>query len=416
MACNPIDPVSCVIDGVASAATSSLGNSFADAMRDGASWVLRTTIAWWIEVPAIDLNRSPVDTIRGYVMWLAIAVAVAGVMWQGVMLALSRRPDPLLNVGRGLFYLALWSSIGVIGPAAALRAGDSFSSWVLGQAAGGQALDRLVALGSLQAVQSPGAVTLLGLLMMLAGLVQAILMIFREGAVVILSGVVVLAAAGSFTGATRPWLPRVVGWLLALVTYKPAAALVYASALALIGEAQDPRTIVVGLTMMLLSLVALPVLMKFFTWTTGTASGGASGGLAALAAGSAASIHAWAAFDSAPGRGGAAAAQASNVRNDLGPTSDAPSGAVPTTTGPSTAAPPGSPTGGAAPTSTAGASAGTGATGTAASSAGAGAAATSGAAAAGPAGAVVLAADAVKSAAASAARVTGSALTDEGSR
>lgn len=416
MACNPIDPVTCVIDGVASAATSSLGNSFADAMRDGASWVLRTTIAWWIEVPAIDLNRSPVDTIRGYVMWLAIAVAVAGVMWQGVILALSRRPDPLLNVGRGLFYLALWSSIGVIGPAAALRAGDSFSTWVLGQAAGGQALDRLVALGSMQAVQSPGAVTLLGLLMMLAGLVQAILMIFRESAVVILSGVVVLAAAGSFTGATRPWLPRVVGWLLALVTYKPAAALVYASALALIGEAQDPRTIVVGLTMMLLSLVALPVLMKFFTWTTGTASGGGSGGLAALAAGSAASIHAWAAFDSAPGRGGPAATQASNVRNDLGPTSGAPSGAVPTTTGPSTAAPPGSPTGGAAPTSTPSASAGTGATGTAASSAGTGSAATSGAASAGPAGAVVLATDAVKGAAASAARATGSALTDEGSR
>jgi hypothetical protein len=331
MVCIPLAPITCVTSEgqhfAARAATSFLGNSFASAMRDGAAWMIKTTIGWWIQIPSIDLAASPVTAIRGYVQWVAVMVAVVGVSWQAVILMVSRRPEPLINVGRGLFYVALWTSIGVIGPATALRAGDSFSTWVLNEAASGQASTRLVKLASLQSISSAGAVIILGLLMMLAGLVQAVLMLFREGAIVILTGVIVLAASGSFTNSTRPWLPRVLGWMLALIAYKPAAALVYAAALTLTGESNDPRTVVVGLTMMVLAIVALPVLMKFFTWTTGAATGGGGGGLAALAAGSAAAIHARAAVESSPG--GGAAIQAAHVRNDLGPASgpSSPSGA-----------------------------------------------------------------------------------------
>jgi hypothetical protein len=221
-------------DVAAGAATGALGNGFAEAMRDGATWVIRTTVGWWVDVPALDLVDSPAVTIRGYVLWLAVAVATGGVIWQGVMLAVSRKPDYALSVGRGLFVVALWSSVGIIGPAAALGAGDSLAAWVLDEASGGQAADRLTQLAGMSTINSAGAVILLGLLLMAAGLVQAVVMIFREGALVILSGVTVLAAAGTFVHATRPWLPRIVGWMLALICYKPAAALVYGSALALV--------------------------------------------------------------------------------------------------------------------------------------------------------------------------------------
>jgi len=319
--CVPALPAGCLngvgqaVGGAASGVIGDVvGNSFAEAMRQGATWVMKTTIGWWIDVPAIDLTSSPAGTIRGYVLWLAIAVATAGVIWQGIVMAVSRRPDPVLTVARGLFTVAFWAAVGVIGPAAALRAGDSFSSWVLDTAGHGQATDRLLTLAGLGSVSSSGAVILLGLLMMIAGLAQAVLMMFREGALVVLSGVVVLAAAGTFTHATRPWLSRVLGWMLALICYKPAAALVYASALTLVGNSDDPRTVLVGLTMMLLSIVALPVLMKFFTWTTGAASGG-GGGLAALAGASAAGIQASVALGSAPGR--AASQQAAQLSRDL---------------------------------------------------------------------------------------------------
>jgi hypothetical protein len=391
MPCIPGLPVTCLGDVTGAAGgvvTGALGNGFADAMREGAAWVIKTTIGWWIDVPAIDLAASPAATIRSYVLWLAAAVAAGGIIWQGVLLAVSRRSQHALDVGRGLFTLALWSAVGIAGPAAALRAGDAFSVWVLDTSAHGQAADRLVSLASLNGIQSPGAVIVLGLLMMLAGLAQAVLMMFREGALVILSGVVVLAAAGSMTHATRPWLPKVIGWMLALICYKPAAALVYATAITLVGEGTDPRTVIVGLTMMLLALVALPMLMKLFTWASGSATGG-GGGLATLAGASAAAIHAGVALRSAPSS--SAAAQAGNVRADLGPV----------------AGPPSSGAGSAA----AGASHLAGGT----SGAAAGGAAAAGAAAAGPLAAVMVAQAAAQTAT-RAAGVAGAAMTEGESR
>src|SRR5260370_22985734 len=108
--------------------------------------------------------------------------------------------------------------------------------------------------------------------------IQAVLMLFRQAAVVVLAGVLALAVVGTLAPATRAWFGRVTGWMLALIFYKPAAAATYATAFTMIGRGKDPRTILMGLAMVLLSLLALPVLMKFFTWTTGTADPAAGGG------------------------------------------------------------------------------------------------------------------------------------------
>src|SRR5215217_3807098 len=173
MACLHGLPPTCVGNDVGNAtgglATGVLSSGFADAMRDGAAWMIKTTIGWWIAVPSLDLTDSPAARIRSYVLWLAMLVAAAGVMWQGIVLAVSRRPEAALDAGRRLFTLAVWSSLGIIGPAAALRAGDAFSAWVLNEAAHGQAADRLIKLASLSGIQSAGAVIVFGLLMMLAG-------------------------------------------------------------------------------------------------------------------------------------------------------------------------------------------------------------------------------------------------------
>ena len=354
-ACAPLNPVACV-PGVAGAAgdpsvVAPLGNPFAEAMREGAAWVMETTLGWWIDVPAVDVATSPAVTIRGWVLWLSLAVATVGVMWQGIVLMVSRRPDPLLGVGRGLFTLALWAAVGIVAPAAALRAGDAFAAWVLDQAGSGDAARRLMTLGSLTGVDSTGAVIVLGLLLIFAGIAQAVVMIFREGAVVVLAGVVVLAASGSMTAATRPWLPRVLAWMAALIAYKPVAALVYATAVAMIGEGTDPRTVLVGLTMMLLAIVALPALMKFFTWTTGDSGSGGGGGAAALGL-AASGMHTAATLAGSRGAGASTGAQAASVRQDLGPAVTA-----------SPTAPPGA--GPAGPAATGTAAAGTVATGAA---------------------------------------------------
>ena len=72
-------------------------------------------------------------------------------------------------------------------------------------------------------------VIVLGILAIILSAVQAVLMLFRQAALVVLAGVLPLAAAGTLAPATRPWFTRTTGWMLALICYKPAAAAVYAT-------------------------------------------------------------------------------------------------------------------------------------------------------------------------------------------
>jgi len=420
MPCDVLDPASCVVGAVADAATASLGNSFADAMREGATWVIKTTIGWWVEVPAIDVTNSPALAIREDVWWLSLVIAAAGVTWQGLRMAITHRLDPLLDIGRGMVTLALWAAVGITGSALALRAGDDFSSWVLDRAASGQVVERLVSLAGLQGINSAGAAIVIGLLVMLAGLIQAVLMMFREGAVVVLAGLLVLAAAGNVTGYGRPWLGKVLAWMLALIAYKPVAALVYAVALRMTagteGSVQaggDPRTVIVGLSMIVMSVVALPVLMRFFSWATGD-SGGPSRGLSttlSLAAAGAQGISALRGMGA--GSGGDAGAHATQMKSDLGPAATS-----------AYAAPGSSAAGGGAGGGAGGAASGAGsttATASTASGASAGAASTAGAssgaaagagAAGGVAGAGVAVAKGAYDTTVAASRTAGGAMTD----
>ena len=66
-------------------------------------------------------------------------------------------------------------------------------------------------------------------------------MLFRQAALVILAGVLPLAAAGSVAPMTRTWIRKVTAWMLALIFYKPAAAAVYAAAFTMIGSGGSPR-------------------------------------------------------------------------------------------------------------------------------------------------------------------------------
>jgi hypothetical protein len=253
-------------------------------------------------------------------------------------------------------------------------------------------------------------------LMIFAGVAQAILMFFREGAIIVLSGLVVLAAAGNFTAGTRPWLQKWLSWMLALVAYKPVAATVYAVAIQVVGNGRDTRTIFIGLTMILLSLIALPTLMKLFSFAVPAAVAGGAGAFSAAGGAATAGIYAMGM------RGipqGGSVEQASALSQDLGP-----SGAGPT--GPVTVSGGGGPGGGAGgagavsgnsggPSGAAPAAAPAAATGAAAASASSAAApAASGAAkAAGPAGIALAAADAVSKGAQAGVGKAGAAMAGE---
>ena len=313
-----------VIGSAAGAAASGVLNGIAAAIQSGIAWIVQNSIGWWVKIPSPDLAAEPaVGRLQQWMLPFTAAVAVLGLIIAGGKMALTRKANPLIDAGSGLVTIAATSAVGVLLPSLLLQAGDAWSNWVLNASTGGRFASRLTELLTLGGA-SPAVVVVLGIVAIIISAVQAVLMLFRQASLVILAGVLPLAAAGTLTPATRPGFKKVTGWMAALIFYKPAAAAVYAAAFTMIGTGKDVRTILMGFAMVFMSLLALPVLMRFFTWTTGqVADSAGGGGFMQTALSGAVAIGAL--------RGGSglsgAAEQARLVSAQLGPAGSGPRGA-----------------------------------------------------------------------------------------
>jgi hypothetical protein len=319
-----------LVPSVATSAAGDVLSGIANAISDGVRWIVVNTATWWVQIPSPDLTAEPAITqIQAWLLPVTAAVAAGGVIAAGVRMALTRRASPLLDVTGGLLTLAAVATLGVAVPALLLKAGDAWSAWILQVSTGGQFTQRLTTALELGGGAAPAVVLVFGIIAIVLSLVQAVLMLFRQAALVILAGVLPLAAAGSVAPLTRTWVRKVTSWMLALICYKPAAAAVYAAAFTMIGSGGSTRTMLMGFVMLLLSLVTLPALMKFFTWTTGSiAQTGGGGQLLGAAAVGAVAVSA---MRSAPGggSGGPAQDQASYLSTRLGsPPGGGPPGAA----------------------------------------------------------------------------------------
>ncbi|WBC08913.1 hypothetical protein [Micromonospora sp. WMMA1947] len=347
-------------------------DGLAGAVREAIQWVAALLTSWtlvpsnslcptsgsdpgqWAADWVVQCNDAagPAQQLRGFMLPITILVLVGGLVWQGITIVISRKGEPLLQAVRGVWNTALWGSIGVAGTHLVLKAGDSYSMWLLDEAifkdsdkppneAMSAALGGLLLPG---AAVAPFVMILVGVVVILAAVAQTILMVFREGSVVILAGLLQLAAAGSVTRGTTQWLHKTLGWSLALALYKPAAVSVYATSFVMMRG--NGRDWLMGLGMLALSVIALPALMKFFTtFTGGVTSGG--GGLGMAGAGAAAGLHAASSVRGAIG--GHSAGDHARYLDSRGPGSgegggNGPTGAMPATSAPS---PTGGPGGGA---------------------------------------------------------------------
>jgi hypothetical protein len=419
--------VSRVITSAASSAASDVLSGLANAISAGVRWTVTNTATWWVSLPSPDLAAEPAITrIQAWLLPITAAVAVGAMIAGGVRLVIARRANPLLDVTGGLLTLAAVTTVGTIVPTLLLKAGDAWSAWILQVSTGGQFSQRLINVLILGGGAAPAVVLIFGIAAIVLSLVQAVLMLFRQTALVILAGVLPLAAAGSLAPLTRPWIRKITSWMLALICYKPAAAAVYATAFTMIGSGKSARTVLMGFVMLVLSVLTLPALMRFFTWTTGAVAGSGGGGqiLGAAAVGA----IAVGTMRSPGAAGGPAQDQAAYLSTRLGPPPGGASPGGPDTSPPgpsgqpaspsSPPGPPGAPPGSSPPAAgaTVGAPAGAApAAGFPAATTGGPAGTATGAttAAAGPAGAAVAAAGAAAQAAAAAARRADGAIEPE---
>ncbi len=317
-------------------AASSALDGISDQVAEGAADLLVTATTWWVRTDSIDPLDPAVTSAQSGLRGVVVLILVASVLVQAIRLILSRKGEPLLLVATGLVRYGIVSALGLVLLQAALRAGDALAIDVLDNATDDFAqLMRDV----LTTAQAGFAVLLLSLATAVLALIQWSLMVLRQAGLLVLAAMLPLAASGSLNRSTRGWLDRLLVWLIAMVAYKPAAAFVYSigfSYLSSLSTSEDGRllTMVTGLMVLMLAVVAMPLLLKFFSWS-GTQVGGGSGGSGFL--GAAGAI----AMTQASGRAAvdrAAAMDATGPGSLGGATGQAPAGATARSTASSGAA------------------------------------------------------------------------------
>jgi len=268
-------------------------DAIGQAFQEAVGWFFKETSSWWVRIDSPDLaQEQAVGHLQDLFQPAQITVAVLAMLLAAGKMALTRKADPLIGVGSGLALVAVVAAIGVTLPNLLLRWVDEWTEWVLNVSTGEAFAERMTQVVTAGA-GVPGVLAfVLGLIALIVGGIQAVLLLFRQSSLIILAGVLPLAAAGTLAPATREWFKKITGWMLAMIFYPAAAAAVYATAFTLIGTSESLQTTLMGLSMLVLALVAFPVLLKFFTWTTGASPSSSGGGLLGAVIGGATAIGA----------------------------------------------------------------------------------------------------------------------------
>ena len=279
-----------VLGGVASSAAAGIITAFAGAVLGSLTKAIEWLSTVWLATPTPTLANAagtPTATVawlQGELIPLTAALAVGSVIVGGAKIALADAGHTeAREFTRWLFVYVLASTAGVAFAAMMITTLDGLATYIVSQATAGQNFGDHLAQGLGVASQAAGSHTLepqggflvglagtaasailaifIGLLALIASFIEFLLMVFRGGVLVVLCGLIPLAAAFSNVPTGERWLRRICGWIVALALYKLAAALCYAAAFRLTAGT-SVIGVMDGLGLLIVSVLALPVLLR----------------------------------------------------------------------------------------------------------------------------------------------------------
>jgi hypothetical protein len=242
-----------VLGGAASSAAAGIITVFAHAVLGSLTRAIEWLSTVWMNTPTPTLVDAS-GTATGTVAWmqrellpLTAALAVGSLIVGGAKIAVAEAGHAeARDFVRWLFVYALASAGGVAFAAMVIATCDGFANYIIGQATTGSNFGDRLAQGLGLVTQAVGSGTLqpqggfllglagtaasamlaivIGLIGLVASFVEFVLMAFRGGVLVILCGLIPLAAAFSNVPTGERWLRRIAGWIVALALYKLAAA------------------------------------------------------------------------------------------------------------------------------------------------------------------------------------------------
>lgn len=387
--CNPaLNPVSCVPEAIAKATANGFFEELATQTTEAAAVAVKTVTTIWLQVPTPNVAgpdgsaSGAVAYLQGYTTWIVASLAVAAVLVAAIRMALERNGREGASLAKGLVMLVVISTIGVATVQLLIEIGDAYSTWIIDKAADvdfGRVVIGPAAATALSSAVTPATPLLISgvaLFLLITAITQILLLIGRSAALLLLAGLLPVAAAAGISGGARQMRDKYIAWLIAFLLYKPVAATIYAAAFLGIGKGETISEMIVGIVLFLMALVALPALMRLVTSAVGAVSGGGGGGAAAIAGVGAGSQLASGAMKLGGGKKNAVGGGGGEDSGPSGSGNAPPAGATPSK----------------APTGSGGSAGGSAAAGGGpAAAAGSGSAGTGAAAAGGPAGIAVAA-------------------------
>lgn len=292
------DPGGAVSTAAGNAASAFWGDPIGDFVKsllEGSAQSLALIMTMWIKESPFSGSdfASSVEGIFNLTMWAQALLLVVSLIVAGARMALARNRglgDGFEDVGQVMFNFIL---AGAALPAVILSlhmATDAISAqWLTdGLGADPAASIDAVAMIDEETGLGPAAVLILVVFALLGALAQMVALVVREGLLVVVVGLLPLAAASFSLSTGKQAFRTMIGFIVAALLFKPVATLLYLAAFWLSSGEEAPSVMEAVSSMLLLAAagLVLPALMRVVAPAVSTSvAGGSAAGIGAAAAG-----------------------------------------------------------------------------------------------------------------------------------
>ncbi|WP_192476294.1 hypothetical protein [Arthrobacter sp. AET 35A] len=268
-----------ILEGVAGSAIQRLIQFLAGWLLQVLTEMINFVGTWWLKIGAPGMGAgSATDRIQQSTLIFVGMAGVIGTAFALIKLARDQDRASTENLIMGMVRTVLTTVLAV--PMVGLLFGvtDVLAPWLVTTISGsaqedglGTAMGLEALAGTTMTVQLAGIVLFVVPLALLGAIINAVIVIFSYGAAIALCGVLPIFAASSQTERGRKSFDKAVGWLAAVVLFKPAAAILYGAGLALLkginGTADNDLGntaigLITGLVIISSACVAMPALAK----------------------------------------------------------------------------------------------------------------------------------------------------------
>ena len=212
---------------------------------------------------SIGVANCATDWLQTGTRWIAILACVVSLIICGAKMAISANSGVAIDVGKQLLTVAIVSGAGLALIQYAVYATDEISAQIFSAVPDVSVKSLTDAVGGEAAMAGIGGwLFILAICSSLVGFAQFVLLIARSALIVVIAGLLPIAAASSGTEAGNGWFKKLTCWLVALIIYKPVAVIIYTMAYVLSSNGSTLIGLMSGFVLMLLAIVAMPATMR----------------------------------------------------------------------------------------------------------------------------------------------------------